>query len=553
MKYRRLFLLCAPMITLLFLLIVGYPTSVATAQTIYGTLDNFDVINDTGGETHGFEIELEGISASDVAYTFGAPYQRYGDPTVVVNATKTGVIIRYAASYSSGTWSAATPIAVAPFPPTQGHSCWTGGDPNYLSSGCDHFGASLNATPTKTTYRWLVASTTTPGTLTPFGSNVPIPAPVWNVTPPAVPGNQPIAAAVIAPPAPVPPAKWGEPLWAKVYVSELPIALQADDLDHLVIDDPNYDFVPNEQIEPPEIEWVLLQSGPSGNGEQEFGGGAEVVAGNEAVSRRFEFYKYTGQIDLDPDNYGEALCDNPTALDQQLPASPRCGAPDSNGVAGVGDLIGAQNVAINLAGPVVVIPENHPPVISGSKPATVNMSEDGSPTAFSLTLNATDRDADILQWSITTPAAHGAASASGAGLSKAIGYTPSANYNGNDSFVVQVSDGMGGADTITVNVNIAAVNDAPIANAGASQTVRMRDVVTLNGSGSDVDGNPLTYSWSLITVPAHSKAVLSAVTSASPTFTADKAGTYVARLVANDGTVNSAAATVTITATKGKK
>jgi hypothetical protein len=73
MKYRRLFLLCAPMITLLFLLVVGYPTSVATAQTIYGTLDNFDVINDTGGETHGFEIELEGITSSDVAYTFGTP------------------------------------------------------------------------------------------------------------------------------------------------------------------------------------------------------------------------------------------------------------------------------------------------------------------------------------------------------------------------------------------------------------------------------------------------------------------------------------------------
>ena len=113
---------------------------------------------------------------------------------------------------------------------------------------------------------------------------------------------------------------------------------------------------------------------------------------------------------------------------------------------------------------------------------------------------------------------------------------------------------MGGADTITVNVNIAAVNDAPVANAGASQSVRMHDVVTLNGTGSsDVDGNPLTYSWSLTTLPAHSKAVLSAATSASPTFKADKAGTYVARLVVNDGTVNSAPGTVTITATKGKK
>ena len=36
---------------------------------------------------HGFEIELEGILASDVVYTFGAPYQRYGDPAIVPTAT----------------------------------------------------------------------------------------------------------------------------------------------------------------------------------------------------------------------------------------------------------------------------------------------------------------------------------------------------------------------------------------------------------------------------------------------------------------------------------
>ena len=71
------------------------------------------------------------------------------------------------------------------------------------------------------------------------------------------------------------------------------------------------------------------------------------------------------------------------------------------------------------------------------------MSEDSSPTAFSLTLNATDLDGNTLTWSISTPAGHGTASASGTGLSKAIGYTPAANYNGSDSFVVQVSDGPG--------------------------------------------------------------------------------------------------------------
>ena len=62
------------------------------------------------------------------------------------------------------------------------------------------------------------------------------------------------------------------------------------------------------------------------------------------------------------------------------------------------------------------------------------MSEDGSPTAFALTLNATDPDvSDTLTWSILTAAAHGAATASGTGASKAIGYTPTANYNGSDA------------------------------------------------------------------------------------------------------------------------
>jgi hypothetical protein len=553
MKHQSSIARAMPLVAALALWAFGYPASVATAQTptTYGTLDNFDVINDTGGETHGFEIELEGISSVDVAYTFGAPNQRYGDPTIV--PTPTGVIIRYAGTYASGVWTATTPIGVAPFPPTQGHSCWFGGEPTYPNVGCDHFGASLNATPTKTTYRWLVESA--PGVLVPFGSNVSLPAPVWNVTPPQSPGNQPVAAAAIAPPPSANPDKCGDAMWAKVYVTELPNGLQADDLDHMVIDDPNVNIVPNEPAEI-EFEWVLLQACPGNAGEQEFGGGAEVGAGNEAVSRRFEFYKYTGQYDPDPEAINEALCDNPTDPAQQLdPAEQvlwRCGLPDTDGVAGVGDLIGAQNVAVNLAGPVVG--PNQPPVITEGATTTVNMSEDGAPSAFSLTLHAADPDNDPVTWSISGAASHGTASASGTGSSKAIGYTPAANYNGADSFVVQVSDGLGGFATITVNVVIAPVNDPPVANAGPDQSVRMHDTVTLDGSGSsDVDGNPLTYQWSLTTVPAHSKAVLTGPTLAKPTFKADKEGTYVASLVVDDGSVKSSAATVTITATKGKK
>jgi large repetitive protein len=156
---------------------------------------------------------------------------------------------------------------------------------------------------------------------------------------------------------------------------------------------------------------------------------------------------------------------------------------------------------------------NNPPVITEGTSVSVTMSEESTPTAFSLTLNATDLDGDLLTWSIKTQAAHGTATASGTGDSKAIGYTPNANYSGSDSFVVQVADGQGGTDTITVNVTIENSADAPVITEGDSISRTMSEdgsptafSLTLNATDPD-PGTTLT--WSIFTQAANGTATAS--------------------------------------------
>ncbi|ETR64917.1 MAG: hypothetical protein OMM_06166 [Candidatus Magnetoglobus multicellularis str. Araruama] len=118
-----------------------------------------------------------------------------------------------------------------------------------------------------------------------------------------------------------------------------------------------------------------------------------------------------------------------------------------------------QSVAVNTAWTLVT---NAAPEFSESSPQSVIMDEDQSPVAFSLNLNATDTDGDPIVWSIQSNASHGTATVNGTGTSKSISYTPSGEYNGSDSFTIQISDELGGTDTMTVNVTIQPRNDLPI-------------------------------------------------------------------------------------------
>jgi len=121
------------------------------------------------------------------------------------------------------------------------------------------------------------------------------------------------------------------------------------------------------------------------------------------------------------------------------------------------------------------------------------------------------------------------------------------------TYVAQLMVHDGQLDSAPDTVVITTENTRPMANAGPDQTVVVGTTVHLDGSkSSDVDGDRLTLRWALTAVPSGSTATLSDPTLVNPTFAVDKAGTYLVRLIVNDGTLDSAPATVTITTTNSR-
>lgn len=132
------------------------------------------------------------------------------------------------------------------------------------------------------------------------------------------------------------------------------------------------------------------------------------------------------------------------------------------------------------------------PQIQQGSQATVNIDEDATPVAFSLTLNATDPVGGGLTWSISQAANRGAAGVSpGSGLSQTITYTPNADVNGVDSFVVQVRDSALDTDTIRVIVNISPVNDAPSFTIGSNVSINEdAGAQTINNWATNISPGP---------------------------------------------------------------
>lgn len=98
------------------------------------------------------------------------------------------------------------------------------------------------------------------------------------------------------------------------------------------------------------------------------------------------------------------------------------------------------------------------------------------------------------------------------------------------------------------NTSESAVNKAPVAIAGPDQNVLLSTaLVRLDGSASiDMNGDPLTYQWSLVAKPTGSVFTFAEPTSVRPSFVPDKLGAYVLSLVVSDGKLSSATSFVTV-------
>lgn len=290
----------------------------------------------------------------------------------------------------------------------------------------------------------------------------------------------------------------------------------------------------------PEFRWRIVPAGAGGANRAPVANAGADRSG--AVGARVTL---DGSASADPD--GDSLRYSWT-LDRPVGSSATLTSPSSRTPSFVPDrrgtyeahLIVDDGVLPSAPDSVVVSVSNTPPVADAGANQTARVTQvvtlDGS--------GSSDPDGDGLeyQWTLTARP-----SGSGAALSSASDVSPTFVVDRPGSYTAQLVVHDGGTASAADTVTVTTVNSAPVASAGADQTAPVGATVALNGSASsDVDGDALRYAWTVQSLPAGSHAALAAAASMTPSLTLDRAGSYVLRLVVDDGQAASAADTVTI-------
>ncbi|SDK52451.1 VCBS repeat-containing protein, partial [Pseudomonas delhiensis] len=160
------------------------------------------------------------------------------------------------------------------------------------------------------------------------------------------------------------------------------------------------------------------------------------------------------------------------------------------GAAGQGDGERQQELAPNLAPSFV---DDQGNALAGLQLSTA---ED---TLLQGAFQARDPNGDSLTYSLARGPANGSLIVNADGTWQ---YLPNPDYNGADSFVVTVTDNRGASSSLTVDIGVSAVNDAPVASGSYGTTLvdtpANDSFADIRGQlqASDVDGDQLTWSGS---------------------------------------------------------
>jgi hypothetical protein len=275
--------------------------AVPCRATIYGTMSNFDVFNDTPQNAYGAELELEGVHAEDVINTYPSHY----DHRTVTEYTN-GLTFGTRVDFSGYNFNPAGYIAPTVGQSTNGHACVN-------VNGCEHFGFSMSAQPTATHYYWTDDTGQRIGNLP-----MDVPTPSWTYIQPAGNKDPELHAEV----------EFQNPdaIWMKVFKTQLDRPVK---LNELMSGNP---VVP-EAVSETETEWELLERGVIADAKDRIRDGSQ-----KAIVRRYEFFKYTGAYDVEH----EAA----TAFDGKTIVEPPAGE--------LGDFISANMVVANLV-PVSIV------------------------------------------------------------------------------------------------------------------------------------------------------------------------------------------------------
>ncbi|MBI1729080.1 tandem-95 repeat protein [Candidatus Acetothermia bacterium] len=183
-------------------------------------------------------------------------------------------------------------------------------------------------------------------------------------------------------------------------------------------------------------------------------------------------------------------------------------------------------------------------IIIFKEAAVANNDSASTPEDTPVAVNVLNNDiGDMLSISGHTNPTHGTVSCT----STTCTYTPSANYNGSDSFTYTIPDGRGGSSTATVSISITPVNDAPVAQ--SQQVTTPEDTpVSITLVCTDVDGDALSFLLASL-----GKGTGKSLTGTPPNLTYTPPlnfnGSFSFQFKCNDGHANSNVATVSVTVT----